>query len=156
MKRLAIVGAIFAVALTSCGGSESIAVETTETSATVSYGTDCNTEDHERILGLATNYLEAKDFKASTKSAYLNEIQELRSALISYRSSVRRLDLPTLIDQQMLVVDEIETFLAALNRYISSDGEDTSYLDASIPMTDALQDFTLSYFELCAKLTPQP
>jgi hypothetical protein len=149
MKRLSIFGAIFAVALSSCGGSEGLAVQTSESSTTVSLGRDCNPAEHERILGLAKNYLEAKEIQASSKSAYLKEIQELRSALVEYRSSVRRLDLPTLVDEQELVVDEIEIFLSALNRFTSSEGKDTSYLDASIPMTDALQDFTLSYFELC-------
>ena len=57
--------------------------------------------------------------------------------------------MPTLVDQQKLVVDEIEVFLSALNRFTSSDGKDTSYLDASIPMTDALYDFSVSYNELC-------
>ena len=150
MKRVAIVGAIFAVALTSCSGSELIAVQTTETSTTVSFGTDCNTEDHERILDLVIRYNEAKNIQGGlTKSAWLKEIQELRESLMVYRSNDRILDLPTLVDQQTLIVDEIEIFLSALNRFTSSDSKDTSYLDAAIPMNDALYDFTVSYNELC-------
>jgi hypothetical protein len=150
MKRLIVFGAIFAFALTSCGESEPIAVQTTETSTTVSFGSDCSTEDHERIFDLAIRYNEEKKIQAGlTKSAWLKEIQELRDALTVYRSNVRVLDLPTLVDQQKLVVDEIEVFLAALNRFTSSDSKDTSYLDASIPMADALYDFSVSYNELC-------
>jgi hypothetical protein len=150
MKRLLAIGAIFAVSVTSCGKSESIAVQTTETSTTVSFGNDCNTEDHDRIIDLLINYNEAKKIQAGlSKSAWLKEIQELREALFVYRSNVRVLDLPTLVDQQKLLVDEIEIVLSALNRFTSTDGKDTSYLDAVIPMSDALYDFSVSYNELC-------
>ena len=150
MKRQIVVCTLLVVALTSCGESAPSVVQTTNTSTTVFLGNECNTEDHDRIFDLAAKYLEAKEIQAGlSKSVMLKEIQELRDALTTYRSNVRVLDLPTLVDQQKLVVDEIEVFLSALNRFTSSDGKDTSYLDASIPMTDALYDFSVSYTELC-------
>ena len=150
MKRLIVLGAIFAFAITSCGESEPIAVQTTETSTTISLGSGCNPEDHDRILELVEDYNEARDtIQVSSKSAYLKDIGELRAALITYRSYVRILDLPTLVEQQQLLADEIEIYLSALNRYISTEGKDTSYNDALIPMTDALYDFNVSYTELC-------
>ena len=150
MKRQIVVCTLLVVALTSCGESAPSAVQTTNTSTTVFLGNDCNIEDHDRILDLVAKYNEANKFPDGLSiSATLKKIQELRDALTTYRSNVRILDLPTLADQQKLVVDEIENFLSALNRFTSSKGKDTSHLDAQIPMIDALYDFTLSYTELC-------
>lgn len=148
MKRLFALGAISLI-FVSCGSTERVAIQTTLTSTTVFLGEDCNSEEHDRIIYLAQDYLDAKDFKANSKSEYLNYISKVRSALLTYRSNVRRLDLPTLVDQQSAVVNTIEDLLNALNRYISTNGKDSTYLDYSIPMADAFQDFSLAYFELC-------
>ena len=150
MKRQIVVCTLLVVALTSCGESAPSAVQTTNTSTTVFLGNDCNIEDHDRILDLVAKYNEANKFPDGLSiSATLKKIQELRESLMFYRANVRILDLPTLADQQKLLVDEIENFLSALNRYTSSKGKDTSHLDAFIPMNDALYDFTVSYTELC-------
>ena len=150
MKRQIVVCTLLVVALTSCGESAPSAVQTTNTSTTVFLGNDCNIEDHDRILDLVAKYNEANKFPDGLSiSATLKKIQELRESLMFYRANVRILDLPTLADQQKLLVDEIENFLSALNRYTSSEGKDTSHLDAFIPMNDALYDFTVSYTELC-------
>jgi hypothetical protein len=107
----------------------------TTTSTTVFKGSDCTKA---RVDEFGTKF--PKESKTP---------EELVSNFTSYRSYVRRLDLPTIQREQDEFVDRLRDFISAANRGITTGGRDQSYRDAVIPVQDALEDFVYAFVREC-------
>jgi hypothetical protein len=114
------------------------------------YGASCNEADFDRTLQLLKDFTTAKNADDFDPSAYANKVENMWNVLNSFRTNLRRLELPTLSDEQSALVDETETYLTALNAHRQSGYQDLSVNDALIPFTDSLEDFLSPFEELCA------
>jgi hypothetical protein len=148
MKALktALIGAILVMGISSCGNSESVAVETT---TTISYGKDCN---EEAVLELDL-FIAAQEFISGLSSGFpsANHFGEEWKAFSDVRSYVRGLDVPLLQSEQTIYVGAMTDFILAYQRYYESRGQDLMLNNYIMPYNDAEQDFRISFRSLCAE-----
>jgi hypothetical protein len=111
-------------------------------STTSDLGSGCNKVEFDRNMELIKGFTNAG-------TAYDHELAA--SELMKFRSSIRKLDLPSLRSEQSALVDETANYLSALSKYITSGYKDLSVNDQRIPFADALEDFLVPFDTLCAK-----
>ena len=144
-------GLLVVMTIASCGGANSTTIETVATTTTVDTGTSCNQGEIDTMMSHLTDYKNAKEIVANSRTASLKKANAERNALLQFRRHVRKLDIPPLGDEQALIVKETETYLSAFNLYVSSEGKDSTVNDAVIPFMDALEDFVLAFDDLCGE-----
>ena len=111
-------------------------------STTSDFGSGCNKVEFDRnlqLLKVSTNALGAKDYELAA------------SELVKFRSSLRKLDLPSMKSEQSALVDVTANYLSALKKYLASGNKDLSVYDQQTPFTDALEDFLVPFDTLCSK-----
>lgn len=114
------------------------------------YGASCNEADFDRTLQLMKDFTTAKNADDVDPTDYANKVENMWNILSSFRTNLRRLELPTLSDQQSALVNETASYLTALNAHRQSGYQDLSVNDALIPFIDSLEDFLSPFEELCA------
>ena len=144
-------GLFLVMTIASCGASSSTTIETVATTTTVDMGTSCNQGEIDIMMSHLTDYINAKEMVANSRTASLKKANAERNALVQFRRHVRKLEIPPLGDEQALIVEETETYLSAFNLYISSEGKDSTVYDAVIPFMDALEDFVIAFDDLCGE-----
>lgn len=111
-------------------------------STTSDFGSGCNKVEFDRniqLLKVSTDALVAKDYELAA------------SEFEKFRSSLRKLDLPSMKSEQTALVDVTANYLSALKKYVASGNEDLSVYDQQTPFTDALEDFLVPFDSLCSK-----
>lgn len=111
-------------------------------STTSDLGSSCNKVEVDRNIQLLKGFTNAK-------VAYDYELAA--SELMKFRSSLRKLDLPSMRSEQSALVDVTANYLSALNKYVTSGNKDLSVYDQQIPFVDALEDFLVPFDALCSK-----
>lgn len=137
--------------LTSCGGESMPESEpqpsvvkrpVATTSTTVSKGNDCNDTKLQE-------YWTENSFQSLSKNA---KPEELRSLLMDERQRIRRLDLPTLQQEQKELVDSMEEMIIEITQAITTQRRSGKYDAALIRWTDAGEDFRKAYVRECEGL----
>ena len=144
-------GLFLVMTIASCGASSSTTIETVATTTTVDMGTSCNQGEIDIMMSHLTDYKNAREMVANSRTASLKKANAERNALVQFRRHVRKLEIPPLGDEQALIVEETETYLSAFNLYVSSEGKDSTVYDAVIPFMDALEDFVIAFDDLCGE-----
>ena len=111
-------------------------------STTSDLGSSCNKAEFDRNMQILKVFTNAG-------TAYDHELAA--SELMKFRSSIRKLDLPTLRNEQSVLVDETANYLSALSKYVTSGYKDLSISDQRIPFADAMEDFLVPFDTLCSK-----
>jgi len=106
------------------------------------HGSSCNKVEFDRNIQLLEGFTNAK-------VAYDYELAA--SELMKFRSSLRKLDLPSIRSEQSALVDVTANYLSALNKYVTSGNKDLSVYDQQIPFADAMEDFLVPFDTLCSK-----
>jgi hypothetical protein len=105
-------------------------------------GSSCNKVEFDRNIQLLESFTNAN-------VAYDYELAA--SELMKFRSSLRKLDLPSIRSEQSALVDVTANYLSALNKYVASGNKDLSFYDQQIPFADAMEDFLVPFDTLCSK-----
>ena len=111
-------------------------------STTSDLGSSCNKVEFDRNIQL---------FKGFTNAKVAYDYELAASELMKFRSSLRKLDLPSMRSEQSALVDVTANYLSALNKYVTSGNKDLSVYDQQIPFVDALEDFLVPFDALCSK-----
>lgn len=159
MKKL--ISIILLFVMSSCGYQlTKVAEQTTSTTTTsmtiattiaVSIGQDCNHQVGFEIIRLQKEVDVAWENATNGNGGVpsRSEYDKSVSTLTSYRSYVRSLDLPTLSTEQNSLVQAIQNYLVAYNRYWESNKKDLTVNDYILPYTDAVSDFQKAFLVQC-------
>jgi len=148
------------IILVSCSSAQSVPTTTTTTTirpkpttvAPIDYGSDCKriTEmEFGRLFAIAM--ARKQSFLVDKESPSERNIYSVMDAHRAWRSFIRNLDVPLLSTEQRNLVDAIQDYVDALNRYLESDRKDLSLNDYLIPLDDAEKDFDKAFGDICMR-----
>jgi hypothetical protein len=153
MKSTLFFAAFFSLVFASCGNSNELSTDETVlpaiSSTTLDLGDSCNQINY-ALSEQKLDEVSIVNKEAKTEPYSYEKNGVFHESLKEYRSFIRGLDLPTLWFEQMALVDDLEDYLVALNRFSESKFRDLSINDAQIPLDDSLKDFRLAFSEVCA------
>ena len=157
MKRVKLI-LLATIVLASCSSTQSVPTTTTPpttnptpptTVAPIDYGSDCTDEkltESARLLARTKNAQDDFDDNSNkSRSEMLDASNAYMESYRNLRSFVRNLDIPLLIAEQRNLVDAIQDYVDAFNRFLESDGRDLSVNDYIIPLEDAIVDFNKAF-----------
>jgi len=160
MKRLTPI-IIATLALNACGGNTTIATTTTTikpkptTVAPIDYGSDCNVDTLQEVIRLSKEVVTTREnFEQTQDKSHDKRWDAAKAFMEAYRdlrSYIRTLDIPLISTEQRNLVDALQNYVDAFNRYMESDREDLSVNDYIIPLDDARADFFDAMWETCSR-----
>ena len=159
MKQKLALALLVGLTMSSCGYEISIqstdtttsttTIPPTTTTTTIYLGADCHPSIETEMTELEKVISEARSLRKSGEVPTYKHWSAETNAWRDYRSFIRSLDIPTLTVEQNALVDAIEDYLVAYNRYMDSRKTDLSVNNYRIPMSDAGNDFIDAWNEVC-------